>query len=111
MSLTRRDLVRRAALGAAAASVVGPAPLLRSAAAATPSLKSLAQRSGRYYGTCASLGTLLTDDRYRTLVREQEWIASSPKARQAKSKARIKAYEQLVDAAEGIRPGDRKSVV
>lgn len=71
MSLTRRDLVRRAALGAAAASVVGPAPLLRSAAAATPSLKSLAQRSGRYYGTCASLGTLLTDDRYRTLVREQ----------------------------------------
>src|ERR1700748_1445169 len=32
----------------------------------------------------------------RTLARESEWIASSPKARQAKSKARIQAYEELV---------------
>ncbi len=31
----------------------------------------------------------------RTLKRELEWIRSSPKARQAKSKARISAYEQL----------------
>src|SRR5262245_33983563 len=33
--------------------------------------------------------------RQRTLQRELEWIRSSPRARQAKSKARIKAYEQL----------------
>jgi ATP-binding cassette ChvD family protein len=31
----------------------------------------------------------------RTMSRELEWIRSSPKARQAKSKARIKAYEEL----------------
>ncbi len=35
----------------------------------------------------------------RTLTRELEWIRSSPKARQAKSKARIKAYEELADEA------------
>src|SRR4249919_2190965 len=31
--------------------------------------------------------------RQRTLTREQEWIAASPRARQAKSKARFKAYD------------------
>jgi ATP-binding cassette ChvD family protein len=35
----------------------------------------------------------------RTLARELEWIRSSPKARQAKSKARISAYEKLADEA------------
>ena len=49
--------------------------------------------------------------RQKAISREQEWIASSPKARQAKSKARIKAYEQLVDAAEGIRPGDAQIII
>ena len=39
------------------------------------------------------------DARQRTLKRELEWIRASPKARQAKSKARITAYEKLVDAA------------
>ena len=33
--------------------------------------------------------------RDRTLARELEWIRMSPKARQAKSKARINAYEQM----------------
>lgn len=33
--------------------------------------------------------------RERTLSRELEWIRMSPKARQAKSKARINAYEQM----------------
>jgi ATP-binding cassette ChvD family protein len=33
--------------------------------------------------------------RLRQLEREEEWIASSPKARQAKSKARIQRYEEL----------------
>jgi ATP-binding cassette ChvD family protein len=37
--------------------------------------------------------------RQRTLAREQEWIASSPKARQAKSKARYQRYEELLNIA------------
>ena len=37
--------------------------------------------------------------RQRTLAREQEWIASSPKARQAKSKARYQRYEELLQIA------------
>jgi ATP-binding cassette ChvD family protein len=34
--------------------------------------------------------------REREIAREREWIQQSPKARQAKSKARINAYEELV---------------
>jgi ATP-binding cassette ChvD family protein len=34
--------------------------------------------------------------RQRSIAREQEWIAASPKARQSKSKARITRYEELV---------------
>jgi ATP-binding cassette ChvD family protein len=49
--------------------------------------------------------------RQKALSREQEWIASSPKARQAKSKARIKSYEQLVEAAEKQRPGDAQIII
>ncbi len=37
--------------------------------------------------------------RLKTVAREREWIRASPKARQAKSKARIKAYEDLLNAA------------
>jgi ATP-binding cassette ChvD family protein len=35
--------------------------------------------------------------RQKTLARELEWIQQSPRARQAKSKARIKAYEELLN--------------
>ena len=35
----------------------------------------------------------------KTLAREQEWIAASPKARQAKSKARYQRYEDLLKKA------------
>ena len=35
--------------------------------------------------------------RQRTLASELEWVRASPKARQAKSKARIQAYEDLVN--------------
>ncbi len=35
----------------------------------------------------------------RTMQRELEWIRASPKARQAKSKARITAYEKLAEEA------------
>jgi ATP-binding cassette ChvD family protein len=56
--------------------------------------------------------------RQRTLARELEWIRMAPRARQAKGKARINAYEALVaeaEAAEGraeqlvisIPPGPR----
>jgi sulfate-transporting ATPase len=37
--------------------------------------------------------------RERTLARELDWIKASPKARQAKSKARIRAYDELLAAA------------
>ncbi len=38
--------------------------------------------------------------RQRTLERELDWIKMSPRARQAKSKARIKAYEDLLQDSE-----------
>ena len=37
--------------------------------------------------------------RQRTLQRESEWISSSPKARQAKSKARYERYDELLKIA------------
>jgi energy-dependent translational throttle protein EttA len=40
------------------------------------------------------------DARQRTLARELEWVRLSPKARQSKGKARLSAYEQLLDEAQ-----------
>jgi ATP-binding cassette ChvD family protein len=51
------------------------------------------------------------DARQRAISREREWIASSPKARQTKSKARIKAFEELLDAADKRRPSDTQIVI
>ncbi|MGQ0456162.1 MAG: energy-dependent translational throttle protein EttA [Hyphomicrobium sp.] len=39
------------------------------------------------------------ESRQKSMARELEWIRASPKARQAKSKARISAYEKLVEEA------------
>src|SRR2546423_3250533 len=39
------------------------------------------------------------ESRQRTLAREQEWITASPRARQAKSKARYQRYEELLAKA------------
>ena len=39
------------------------------------------------------------EGRQKQMARELEWIRSSPKARQAKSKARISAYDKLVEQA------------
>ncbi len=39
------------------------------------------------------------ESRQKQMARELEWIRSSPKARQAKSKARISAYDKLVEQA------------
>ena len=44
--------------------------------------------------------------RQRTLQREMEWIRQSPKARQAKGKARVNAYEQLLSAETEKRAGE-----
>ena len=44
----------------------------------------------------------------KTLERELEWIRLAPRARQAKSKARIKAYEQM-SAESGSRSARRNS--
>ncbi len=51
------------------------------------------------------------DARQKAIWREREWIASSPKARQTKSKARIKAYEELVDQADKRKPTDTQIVI
>jgi energy-dependent translational throttle protein EttA len=44
--------------------------------------------------------------RQKTLAKELEWIRSSPKARQAKSKARISAYEKLAAEEFEDRPDE-----
>jgi len=49
--------------------------------------------------------------RQRALSSEQEWIASSPKARQAKSKARIRAYDELVKAANDRSPSNAQIII
>jgi ATP-binding cassette ChvD family protein len=43
--------------------------------------------------------------RERELAREREWIQQSPRARQAKSKARINAYEELLAKSQEQRGG------
>ena len=45
------------------------------------------------------------DARARTLQRELEWVRMSPKARQAKGKARLAAYEKLHAEAEAAERG------
>src|SRR5271166_3985579 len=49
--------------------------------------------------------------RQRTLMREQEWIAASPKARQAKSKARYQRYEDLLRQANEKGPTSAQIVI
>jgi ATP-binding cassette ChvD family protein len=49
--------------------------------------------------------------RQRALERESEWIASSPKARQAKSKARIQRYDDLVAKSNERAPQSAQIVI
>ncbi|MBT5413070.1 MAG: energy-dependent translational throttle protein EttA, partial [Rhodospirillaceae bacterium] len=49
--------------------------------------------------------------RQRTLQRELEWIRQSPRARQAKSKARIDAYDQLVNESREKAPDSGQIVI
>ncbi|MEI7888151.1 MAG: energy-dependent translational throttle protein EttA [Actinomycetes bacterium] len=46
------------------------------------------------------------DGRRKNLERELEWVRMAPKARQAKSKARLQAYEELRAEAETARSRD-----
>ena len=47
------------------------------------------------------------DARARTLARELDWVRLSPRARQAKGKARLSAYEQLLDEASNDKGAAR----
>ena len=47
----------------------------------------------------------------RTIAREREWIKQSPKARQAKSKARINSYEELVAKSQEQRTGTAQIMI
>jgi ATP-binding cassette ChvD family protein len=49
--------------------------------------------------------------RQRALERESEWIASSPRARQAKSKARIQRYDELVAKSSERAPQTAQIVI
>ena len=49
--------------------------------------------------------------RLRTLANEREWIAASPRARQAKSKARITAYEKLLSESRDRGPGNAQITI
>ena len=49
--------------------------------------------------------------RQRALEAEREWISASPKARQAKSKARIQRYEDLVAKQNDKTPGTAQIII
>ena len=51
------------------------------------------------------------ESKQRTLARELDWIKASPKARQAKSKARIKAYDELLAEAGKAQDGKAQIVI
>ncbi|MEM9745095.1 MAG: energy-dependent translational throttle protein EttA [Actinomycetota bacterium] len=48
------------------------------------------------------------ESRRRSLQRELEWVRMAPKARQAKGKARLAAYEKLHAEANAAEPGQSK---
>ena len=47
----------------------------------------------------------------RAIVREREWINASPRARQSKGKARIKAYDELLAKAADRLPGSAQIII
>ncbi len=50
-----------------------------------------------------SMETKASDRHRRQLERELEWVRMSPRARQAKGKARLNSYEKLLSAEETVR--------
>ncbi len=63
----------------------------------------LEQKQGRL-----SQESRVQEARRRTLARELEWVRMAPKARQAKGRARLTAYESLRTEAEAYNPADEK---
>ncbi|MFZ2982390.1 MAG: energy-dependent translational throttle protein EttA [Sphingobium sp.] len=49
--------------------------------------------------------------RQKAIKEELEWIRQSPKARQTKSKARIRAFDELVEKRENRAPGKAQIVI
>jgi len=49
--------------------------------------------------------------RQKTISRELEWVRQSPKARQAKSKARLSAYEDLLNTSEREQLGTAQIII
>ena len=52
-----------------------------------------------------------SESRTKAINQELEWIRSSPKARQTKSKARIKAFDELVAKQDAQRSSDRQILI
>lgn len=50
-------------------------------------------------------------NRQKKIEAELDWVRSSPKARQAKSKARLKAFDELVNAAAEKRSGHAQIII
>ncbi|MGE3621047.1 MAG: energy-dependent translational throttle protein EttA [Acidimicrobiia bacterium] len=72
---------------------------------------------GNYSGWLAQKQARLDQDekresaRRRTLERELEWVRMAPKARQAKGRARLAAYDKLrAEAEDEARDGDRLQI-
>jgi ATP-binding cassette ChvD family protein len=51
------------------------------------------------------------EGRQKAIDRELEWIRQSPKARQSKSKARIRAFDELVEAQQNRAPGKAQILI
>jgi sulfate-transporting ATPase len=70
---------------------------------------------GNYSGWLEQKQTRLAQEekseskRQRTLARELDWIRMSPRARQAKGKARLNAYEQLLNE-DSVEKADRVEI-
>jgi ATP-binding cassette ChvD family protein len=52
-----------------------------------------------------------SEARQRAMTRELEWVRSGAKARQAKSKARLAAYERMVTEQENMRQAQTHAVI
>jgi ATP-binding cassette ChvD family protein len=49
--------------------------------------------------------------RLRTIARERDWISASPRARQAKARARITAYEKLLAESDNRAPDTAQIII
>ncbi len=85
----------------AISSTMSPAGFSNSIAAAAFPMKAITRPSSRSRKSACIQEGKEAEARESSLAREREWISKSPKARQAKSKARITAYEELLAEVAG----------